>query len=298
MTTTVAEVVTGRASMPRRALTPGQLAWRRFARNRLAVVGAGWTALILLIAIIGPWIAPHSYAATDYAAAMQGPSWAHPFGTDTLGHDMFSEILYSIRFSMEIAVGATLIAFVIGAILGLWAGMAGGLADALIMRVVDFMFAFPSYFLNLILVIDLGRGLFPIFLSIGLTQWAGYARLIRGLVLGLRQSEMAEAARCLGATPGHLARYYMFPNVLNKVLIALAFGFPYAMIQDAALSVVGMGLRPPMPSFGNLLAAGGGNALGFPWLLWFPATIFGITLLSILFVGDGLQEALDPRGSM
>ncbi len=281
-----------------RRLSPRRLAWIRFRRNRLAVIGLAWIALFLFVAAVGPYIAPHSYAHTDYLAANQPPSWKYPFGTDNLGHDVFSEVLFSIRFACEIAFGATAISFTLGAVLGLWAGMTGGWIDNIIMRLVDLMFAFPSYFLNLILVVDLGRGLFPIFLSIGLTQWAGYARLIRGLVLSAKQSEMVEAAVALGARTSHVARYYILPNIAGAVIVSLSFGLPYAMTQDAALSVVGMGLRPPMPSFGNLLSAGGGAILGFPWLLYFPAAVFALTLLSFVFVGDGLQDALNPKGAM
>lgn len=282
--------------VPERTLSQRALAWQRFKRNRLAVVGLVWIGIILLIGIVGPWIAPHSYSETNFLAANSGPSWQYPFGTDNLGHDMLSEVLYSIRFACIIAFGATAISFVVGAVLGLSAGMAGGISDNLVMRLVDLMFAFPAYFLNLILVVTLGRGLFPIFLSIGITGWAGYARLVRGLVLSIRGSEMAEAARSLGARQSHIARYYIFPNIIGSLIVSLSFGLPYAMTQDAALSVVGMGLRPPMPSFGNLLSIGSGSMLGYPWLLYFPAGIFALTLLSFLFVGDGLQDALNPKG--
>lgn len=273
-------------------------AWQRFSRNRLSLLGALWIVIIAIVAIIGPMVAPHSYATTDYMSANSPPSWHYLFGTDNLGHDVFSEVLYSIRFACIIAVGATAISFFIGAVLGLWAGMKGGITDNIIMRLVDLMFAFPSYFLNLILVVDLGRGLFPIFLSIGVTQWAGYARLVRGLVLTVKDGEMAEAARSLGAKPAYIARYYLMPNILGSIIVSLSFGMPYAMTQDAALSVVGMGLRPPMPSFGNLLNAGTGAILGYPWLLYFPSAVFGLTLLAFLFVGDGLQDALNPKGAL
>lgn len=272
------------------------LAWQRYRRNKLAVVGLVWVAIFLIIGVIGPWIAPHNYAETNFLAASQPPSAQYPFGTDTLGHDMFSEILWSVQNALEIAFGATLVSFVIGTALGLWAGLRGGVADMVVMRMVDFMFAFPTYFLDLILVVQLGRGMIPILLAIGITGWAGYARLIRGLVLGMRHGEMVEAARALGATQGHIARRYVFPNVMSSMAVALAFGIPADLTVMAALSVVGMGLRPPLPSFGNMIADAGSNALGYPWLLVFPAGIFAITLLSFLFVADGLQEALDPKG--
>ncbi|MCL6632436.1 MAG: ABC transporter permease [Alicyclobacillus herbarius] len=274
-----------------------RLAWRRFARNRLAVMGLVWVGIFILFGIIGPWIAPYTYTATDTVNANMGPSAAHWFGTDSLGHDMFSEILYSIRFACIIGFGATAVAFIIGAILGLLAGVMGGVVDNIIMRLVDLMFAFPAYFLNLILVIDLGRGLLPIFISIGITQWSGYARLIRGLVLSLRGGEMVEAAISLGATKRHIALHYLFPNIIGSVIVSLSLGIPYALIQDAGLSVVGLGLRPPMPSFGNLVTTGAADMMGYPWLLVFPAVLFAITLLAFLFVGNGLQEAFNTKGA-
>ena len=273
-----------------------QLAWRRYKRNKLAVISLGWVILFLIIGVIGPWIAPHNYAATNFLAANQPPTWQYPFGTDSLGHDMFSEILWSVQNALEIAFGATLVSFIIGTMLGLWAGLRGGIADMVIMRLVDFMFAFPTYFLDLILVVKFGRGMVPILMAIGITGWAGYARLIRSLVLGMRNGEMVEAAKALGASQGHIARRYLLPNVINSMLVALAFGIPGDLTVMAGLSVVGMGLRPPLPSFGNMIAQAGGNILGYPWLMYFPAGIFAITLLSFLFVADGLQEALNPKG--
>ncbi len=278
-----------RASATRRA-------WSRYRANPLAVVGLIWVFLFFLLGIIGPWVAPHGYAQTNYLMANHPPTWAYPMGTDSLGHDMFSEILFSIRFALEIAIFASLAAFTLGTVLGLWAGLQGGLVDTALMRVVDFFFAFPAYFLDLILVTKFGRGMGPIIFALAITGWAGYARLIRGLVLGMRDGEMVEAARALGSSPLHTAARYLFPNVVSNMLIALAFGIPGDLTVQAALSVVGMGLNPPLPSFGNMIAAAGGNILGYPWLLYWPAGIFAVTLLSFLFVADGLQEALNPKG--
>lgn len=273
-----------------------RMAWKRYKRNKLAVLGAVWVAVFLVIGVIGPWIAPHNYATTNFLYTNQPPSWRFPFGTDNVGHDMFSEIIWSVQNALEIAFGATLVSFLIGAFLGLWAGLSGGFADVIVMRLVDFMFAFPTYFLDLILVTKLGRGMGPILLAIGITGWAGYARLIRSLVLGMRNGEMVESAEALGASRWYIMRHYLWPNVMNSMLVSLAFGIPSDLTVMAGLSVVGMGLRPPMPSFGNMIAQAGGYVLGYPWLLYFPAGIFAITLLSFLFVADGLQEALNPRG--
>lgn len=291
-------VAVGGVIKRQKKITMRTMAWRRFSRNPLNLLALGWIILIFIIAIIGPYIAPHNYASEYFMDANQGPSWKYPFGTNQNGQDMFSEVLYSVRYSMIIAVGAIVISFFIGIAAGLWSGMAGGLTDSIIMRIVDLMYSFPAYFLNLILVVTLGHGLFPIFLSIGITQWAGHARLVRGLVLSVRESEMAEAARSIGAPGYHIARRYMWPNITGPVIINIAMSFPFAMTQDAGLSVVGMGLQPPKPSFGNLVAAGSQNVLVFPWLLYIPSGIFGLTLLSFYLVGNGLQDALNPKGGM
>jgi len=272
------------------------LAWRRYKRNKLAVFGAGGVAVFLVVGLIGPWVAPQGYQQSNFLYANQPPSLRFPFGTDGLGHDMLSQVLWSFRNAIEISFGATLVSFLIGVALGLWAGLRGGVVDMVVMRAVDFMYALPNFFLSLILVVTLGRGIFPILLAIGVVGWAGYARLIRGLVLGMRNGEMVEAARALGATQAHIARRYLLPNVTNSMLIALAFGIPFDLIAMGALSLFGLGPRPPLPSFGNMIAQAGANVLGYPWLLYFPAGIFAVILLSFLFVADGLQEALNPRG--
>ena len=276
--------------------SPFRQGWKRFKKHRLAVIGLVWVVLFIIIGIIGPWIAPYDYRTGDFLAINQGPSWHHIFGTDNVGHDMFSQILYSVQSALIIAVGATLVSFVIGIILGLWAGLRGGIADVIIMRGVDFMMTLPGFLFALILVVLLGRGYWSLILAIGIPGWAGYARLIRSLVLGMRNGEMVEAATALGASQLHIARRYMLPNVIGSMAVSLAFGIPGDLAQIAGLSIFGMGLQPPIPSFGNMLAEAGNNILGFPWLLYFPAGIFAITLLSFLFVADGLQEAFSPKG--
>ncbi|MEK3736693.1 MULTISPECIES: ABC transporter permease [Paenibacillus] len=270
--------------------------WKRFKRHRLAVIGLVWVVLFLIAGIIGPWVAPYDYRTGDFLAINQGPTWQHIFGTDNVGHDMFSQILFSVRSALIIAFGATLVSFIIGIILGLWAGLRGGIADMIIMRAVDFMMTLPGFLFALILVIMLGRGYLSLILAIGIPGWAGYARLIRSLVLSMRDGEMVEAARALGASQAHIARRYMLPNVIGSMGVSLAFGIPGDLIQIAGLSIFGMGLRPPIPSFGSMIAQASENILGFPWLLYFPAGIFAITLLSFLFVADGLQEAFSPKG--
>lgn len=276
--------------------SPFYQGWKRFKKHRLAIIGLVWVAVFFIAGIIGPWVAPYDYHTGDFLAINQGPSWHHIFGTDNVGHDMFSQILFSIRSALIVALGATLVSFVIGIVLGLWAGLRGGIADMIIMRGVDFMMTLPGFLFALILVVLLGRGYWSLILAIGIPGWAGYARLIRSLVLGMRNGEMVEAATALGASQMHIARRYMLPNVIGSMAVSLAFGIPGDLAQIAGLSIFGMGLQPPIPSFGNMIAQASDSILGFPWLLYFPAGIFAITLLSFLFVADGLQEAFSPKG--
>lgn len=295
MALATATATTGVGVRAPRRQSQWSLAWRRYRRNKLAVLGGFVVLVFVVIGIIGPWVAPEGYAQANFLYANHPPSLRFPFGTDALGHDMLSQVLWSFRNAVEIAFGASVVSFLIGLVLGLWAGLRGGLADMVVMRLVDFMFAFPSYFLSLFLVVALGRTLLPILLAIAIPGWAGYARLVRGLVLGMRNGEMVEAARAFGASTAHIARRYLLPNVTNSIFVAIAFGIPFDLLVMASLSLVGLGLRPPLPSFGNMIAQAGTNVLGYPWLMYFPAAIFAVILLAFLFVADGLQEALDPK---
>lgn len=270
--------------------------WKRFKKHKLAIIGLVWVVIFVLTGIFGPLVAPYDYHKVDFMAINQGPSAQHIFGTDNVGHDMFSQIIFSVQNALVIALGATVVSFIIGIIFGLWAGLRGGITDVIIMRAVDFMMALPGFFFALILVVLLDRGYTSLILAIGIPGWAGYARLIRSLVLGMRNGEMVEAATALGASQAHIARRYMLPNVVGSMGVALAFGIPGDLTQIAGLSIFGMGLQPPIPSFGNMIAQASANILGFPWLLYFPAGVFAITLLAFLFVADGLQEAFSPKG--
>lgn len=273
-------------------------AWRRFKQNKMAVASGVFVILLIVIAMLAPVIAPYRYDETHYDHVFEPPSARFLFGTDDLGRDVLSRILYSIRNALIVAFGSQIVVLFIGILLGALAGFRGGLVDTVIMRVVDIMYAFPTFLFNVILVTVLGRGLFTIFLAIGLTGWAGLARLVRGQILSLKQVEFVEAARALGARDGHIIRRYLLPNALGPIIISFMMGIPWAMMTESALSLMGMGLRPPMPSFGNLLNIGNSMILGFPHLLISPALIFALILLSFNFLGDGIRDALNPRSEV
>jgi len=273
-------------------------AWRRFKRNRMAVVGGVFAVLLVLAALLAPWVAPYPYDATHPAHSFESPSLHFPFGTDDLGRDMFSRLIYSIRNALTVALGAQIVVLFTGAVLGAVAGFRGGWIDTFLMRVVDIMFAFPTFLLNVILVTVMGRGLLTIFVAIGLTSWAGIARLVRGQILVLRESEFVDAARAIGASDTHIIRKYLLPNAVGPVIVSLAFGIPNAIWMESGLALIGMGVQPPMPSWGNLMGAGMGMVLGYPHLLIWPAVTFALTLLAFTWLGDGLQDALNPKSEV
>lgn len=278
-----------------RSISYWEAAWRRFKQNKMAVIGGVIVLVLVVIAILTPLIAPYRYDEAHYDHTFESSSVRFIFGTDDLGRDMFSRILYSLQNALMVAFGAQLVTLVLGILLGAIAGFRGGAVDALIMRFVDIVFAFPTFLFNVILVTVLGRGLFTIFLAIGLVNWAGLARLVRGQILSLKQAEYVEAARALGAKDSHIILRYLLPNTMGIIIVSFMTGIPAAMMTESGLSLLGMGLRPPMPSFGNLLNTGTGMILGFPHLLVWPALIFAVILLGFTYLGNGLRDALNPR---
>jgi ABC-type dipeptide/oligopeptide/nickel transport system permease subunit len=273
-------------------------AWRRFKQNRMALASGVFVILLIFTAVLAPVIAPYGIDDQHPESGYQKPSARFILGTDILGRDMFTRVLFSLRNSLIVAFCAQSVALAIGLVLGSIAGYRGGLIDSLIMRIVDIGYAFPNTLLQIILVTVMGRGLFPVFLAIGLTQWAGHARFVRGQILSLKQAEYVEAARALGAKDAHIIRRYLLPNTLGPIIIGFMMGIPTAMITEGALAFIGLGLRPPMTSFGNLLNIGNQALLGAPHTLVWPAVIFAFVLLSFNFLGDGLRDALNPRSEV
>jgi len=279
-------------------LTYWGAAWRRFKNNKVALISMYFVLILFLAAILVDVISPYKYDETHYEYSYESSSAKFIFGTDGNGRDMFSRVLYSLRNALIIAFGSQLMVLVVGVLLGSFAGFRGGIIDTLIMRLVDIMYAFPNFLFQLILITAFGKSLFVIMLAIGLTGWAGMARLVRGQVLSLRQAEYVEAAKALGARDSHIIAKYLIPNTLGTIIISFMMSIPQAMMAESALSVVGMGLNPPMPSFGNLIWEGSAQMLGFPHLALWPALVFAIILLSFNFFGDGLRDALNPKSEV
>ncbi|MEF2244750.1 ABC transporter permease [Paenibacillus sp. IITD108] len=270
-------------------------AWRKFRRNRLAVIGLIFVFLFVAVGIVGPWIAPYPYDFNNYEITYQTPVKGHPFGTDELGRDVFSRLIYSLHNAVLIAFGAIAIELVVGGLIGSIAAYVGGRLDNILMRIVDIFFAFPVLLINIILLVIMGRGLITMLIAIGLTSWVGMAWISRGAVVAIREKDFVEAARALGATNWQIIRRYIAPNAVAPIIVQLAFGIPSAMMIESSLSAIGMGFAPPIPSWGNLITSGQKFMWSFPHLLIWPMITFVLVLLAFTFVGDGVRDALDPK---
>ena len=275
-------------------------AWRRLKKNKLAIIGLFIVTTFSLIAIFAPLIAPYGQAeVVDYRLARYAPSWTWPMGLDANGRDMFSRMVYGAQVSLVVGVLAQAIVLVIGVPLGAIAGYFGGATDNTLMRLVDVFYAIPQLLMVLLFVNWWGPGLLNIFLAIGLVGWVTEARLVRGQFLSLREQEYVHAAQVAGGSGSYIIRKHMLPNSLTPIIVALTFGIPTAIFTEAALSFVGVGIRPPQASWGQMVAEGSnpGYIETSPHMLLFPVLAIGLTMLGFSFLGDGLRDALDPKGS-
>lgn len=270
-------------------------AWDRFRANRLALGGLVFCVLLVLAAIAAPLVAPHHYAEIDYTARL-APIGApgHPLGTDLLGRDIASRLVYGLRTALVVAFGAELTALVLALLVGLVAGYRGGRVEQGLMGLTDVMYAFPSYLFAVVLVTVLGRSLFALILAIGIASWVTQARLVRAQVLTLKQREYVEAARAMGARGTTIAVKYILPNAIGPILVTTSFAIPAAISAEAGLALLGLGVQPPTPSWGAMITDGMRYLLAAPHVMVFPATLFALTLLAFTWVGDGLRDAFDP----
>ncbi len=291
-------------------------AWARMLRNRVAVASLAYIVALVLVALSANVIAPFAFEQQDLNQTDDVPSALHLFGTDDLGRDQFSRLVYGSRISLAVAVVDVVIVLAVGVPLGLVAGYFGGLSGALIMRTVDVLFAFPSLLLIIVVITYLRAileleqtgfiavvaaldkitgGLLGVFIALGLVSWLTVARLVRGQVLSLKEQEFVVAARMVGARSGRIMFRHLLPNTMAPIIVAATFGIPGAIATEAGLSFLGLGVRPPLPSWGILIAEGVRAMRAFPHLLLFPAGALAITLICFNFLGDGLRDALDPK---
>jgi ABC-type dipeptide/oligopeptide/nickel transport system permease subunit len=273
-----------------------KLAWRRFRRNRLATISLVFVALLVLTAIFAPLIAPYDFDDTDYVARRVGiGAEGHLLGTDELGRDVLSRLIYSVRTALIIAIGAEAVALLLAIVVGLLAGYMGGRIDDLLMAATDIMFVFPSYLLMIIFVTVFGRNEMTIFLAIGISSWVGTARLVRAEVLRLKSKEFVEAGKAMGASGATIALKYIMPNAWGPLLVSLSFGIPGAIMAESGLALLGLGVQPPTPSWGSMIQDGLQWVLVSPHLILAPTLLFTATMLAFTWIGDGLRDAFDPQ---
>ena len=274
-----------------------QDAWLRLRRNRLALFGLGVLSLFALVALLTPWLAPYGYADQNLDLGATPPSAAHWLGTDIFGRDLLTQVMYGGRISLAVGFIATAVALLIGVTWGATAGYVGGRVDAVMMRLVDILYALPFMIFIVLLMVVFGRNMLLLFLAIGAVEWLTMARIMRSQVQSLRQQEFVEAAISLGLSPAVIIRRHLIPNALGPIIVYTTLTIPSVMLLEAFLSFLGLGIQPPQTSWGLLISYGAETMEEFPWLLIFPGLALTLTLFSLNFLGDGLRDALDVRGS-
>ncbi|HET8523554.1 MAG TPA: ABC transporter permease [Thermomicrobiales bacterium] len=290
-------------------------AWDRLRLNKAAMISLAVVVVLALLAILAPLLAPFNYADGDLLHIAQGPTREHLLGTDEVGRDILSRLLYGGRVSLAVAVAAQFVILLIGVPIGLATGFFGGWIDLVIMRIVDAIYALPNLLIAILLMSvlrgnisqsqqsssllvrldDWSSGLIGIFIVLCLTQWLTVSRLVRAQVLSVKEREHVEAARAIGATSGRILFIHVLPHVLAPVIVAVAFGVPGAILLEASLSFLGIGVNPPTPSWGLMISSGITNLRSHPHMLVSPALALGVTLLAFTFLGDGLRDAMDPH---
>ncbi len=271
-------------------------AWRRLRRHRLAMLGLAIIAGIVLLAIFASVVSPADPLAIDYAHTAAPPGVAgHLLGTDAVGRDILARLIFGTRISLQVGIVAVGIAATIGTTVGLIAGYRGGVIDNVLMRTVDVFLAFPVIVLAIAIIAVLGPSLVNVIVALGLVAWTTYARVVRGQVLVLREQDFVQAARAMGTSDGRIIVRHILPNTLAPIIVLATVGMAAAIIAEAALSFLGLGVQPPTPSWGTMLNEGRGFLRTAPHISTFPGLAIMLTVLGFNFLGDGLRDALDPR---
>lgn len=269
--------------------------WRRFKRNKTALAGSLIVSSVLLIAAFAPLLSPYDPAYIDVGKILLGPGQEHPLGTDELGRDVLSRIIWGSRISLLVGFVAVGIAIAVGIVIGAIAGYYGGTTDDVLMRFVDIMLSIPTFFLILAVIAILEPSLVNIMVVIGITSWMGVARLVRGQFLNLKETDYVTAARALGAADLRTIFLHILPNAMSPVYVSFVLGVAGAILVESSLSFLGLGVQPPTPSWGSILTAGKDNIEIAWWLSLFPGLAILITVLGYNLLGEGLQDALNPR---
>ena len=278
------------------AAAPGEglAALRRLAHNRLALASAAYLLFLVLAALLAPWVAPYAYDRTDLLLGPAPPSAAHWFGSDELGRDLLTRVLYGARISLAVGVAATAVSLTIGVAYGAVAGWVGGRVDQAMMRLVDVLYGLPFIMFVIVLMVVVGRSLLNLFLALGAVEWLTIARITRGQVLALKARPFVEGARAVGVSGPRILWRHLLPNGIAPIIVYATLKIPDVMLDEALLSFLGLGVQPPMASWGSLAAEGAAAMEAYPWLIVTPGLALATTLLALNFLGDGLRDVLDP----
>jgi oligopeptide transport system permease protein len=274
-----------------------QDAIRRLKKNKMAMIGFWILLFMVLIALLTPLIAPYSYEEQNLELGASAPSAKHWLGTDVLGRDQLTRIMYGSRVSLMVGFVATAVALTIGVLWGAIAGFMGGRIDAVMMRFVDALYALPFTIFIVLLTVIFGSSMLLLFLAIGAVEWLTMARIVRGQVLNVKQQEFVEAAVSMGLSPWQIISRHIIPNVLGPIIVYTTLTIPSVILLESFLSFLGLGIQPPASSWGSLISGGVETMQEYPWLIIFPGLTLTITLFSLNFLGDGLRDALDPRSA-
>ena len=269
--------------------------WVRLKRNKLALFGLFLVVALILIAVFAKFIAPYDPIQIYLKESLRPPSLAHLMGTDVLGRDIFSRIIYGARASLVIGVVATSISLVIGVLVGAIAGFYGGWLDSILMRVTDIFFAFPFFLLAIAIMTFLGPSFINIFIALGIVGWTNYARLVRGQVMSVKESDYVEAAHAVGAKNARIIWKHVMPNTLAPIIVYTTMNIGGVILAEAGLSFLGIGVQPPSPSWGLMLSEASNFIFNAPWMVIWPGVAIFLTVLGYNLLGDGLRDALDPR---
>jgi len=270
-------------------------AWRRFARNKLAMSALIFILLQVLVAVFAPQLSPYGPYDSDFTVTYQGPSAQHWFGTDDLGRDVYTRVIFGTRVSYAVGVLSNVFIVIIGLPIGAITGLVGGWVDYVVMRIIDVLSSIPALLLYILLLIALGAGFVNIILAMTLTGWIGIARLVRGQVLSLKESDFVRASRSMGGDTSWIVRTHILRNSLTPVIVSMTLGVPGAMFAEAGLSFLGLGVPPPTPSWGQMIGVYQSFVRTSPHLIVIPSIVLAITMLAWVILGDGVRDALDPN---
>ena len=269
--------------------------WQRLCQNRAAVISMVLLAILVTASLFAPWLTPYSYEQQDLALGASPPSAQHWFGTDVIGRDLLTRLLYGGRISFAVGLCATMVSLLIGVTYGAVSGYSRPRIDAFMMRQVDILYALPFTVFVIILMVVFGRNIMLLFLAIGAVEWLTMARIVRGQVLAAKEQTFVKSARVLGFSPARILFRHVLPNVLGPVVVYTTLTIPRVMLLEAFLSFLGLGIQPPRSSWGLLSRAGAEVMESYPWLMIVPGVTLSITLFALNFLGDGIRDALDPR---